>query len=995
MDQRPNFYQLLGLAPSVDDWPTIERAILEQKAKWNKEANQGHLAARRKAELYQSMLGDIRSVMSDAQARRAEAEDCERRIAQDRAAKGQELQRSIDVLKADGSYTLEAVAKIVKSLGGLFSETEVLSAIDAAGVQPMGRGGSEPPLEKTDAVTMASARTNLDLLGLTDLYALLELQPVSSPQLLRDRADELNRDLLRRGRKDVESNARKELAGVCLDVFKTPAGKEKYDNALADEAMLRLREQIELAGRDGFLSQDEQGALVKQGQSLGVSADRARRFLVEYAKKRKWNLQRAAKPSADDARWCGYCSTLNKPTDERCAKCGEALVQPCPKCMAPNPTERAACQRCGCCIGDAPVVKALLRQGTANAQQGDFAAALAAFDRALVYWPGWEPAQQARREAVSRRDERETRFREIEALIRQRKLVAARSALERAARDGGAVGAEALRKQVDAGLAAAESSIEEGDRERGAGRLEQAFEKYERALLASDDLEAARRGLAACPPAAPSKLSVEAMRDGFRLSWMAVSARGTVSYRVLRKVGGVPRHAEDGTLVAELATTRLDDSCRDVAGACHYAVYCCRSGITSREAASSGPHLLLSNAVVTDSRGGDGRAALRWIAPPGCSRVEVWREAGAAPAERGRGRELRPNGNELDDSGLSNGTLYGYLLVAVFPDPERAGAERFAPGVKVTLTSAPPPPTVTDLRCVRDGRRVNLTWTAPSGASVQIRQSGRVPEVAVGTTLSLEALEPLGHSISVHAPGSASVELERPGLVVFVPVTLGPGCAVVGQPVVVTTIEDVSELTTQSHGQTILLRWCWPAGTDEVLVCYSNQAYPAAPDEAAGFRVRVTRAAYERSKGWEVRAAQPARHFFCVFACVGGAHSSGVRALETMGQTSVVRYRVVTKKAGLLRRTIAEAWLELQSDDAAALPALVVVGKARSQPLSPADGTLITTVAGVDFARGAARIPVPAGQLQPDTYLKLFFQDGRRASEIRLMPGNDAELRVG
>jgi hypothetical protein len=1003
MPERENFYILLGLDPDVTDAAVIKAHIEDGKRRWREDQSKG-IAARRKAKFNLDQLPDIERVMNDPAARREEAEDARRRLHAQRQARVPALDSAIDVMRAGGTTcTRERFAPLLKEFGQSFSETEIVERMRAAGVafdESTKKPAATAEKPKLDPVRMAGLRPKLELLKVKNLYEFLELKPVSSARALYDRADEILKEILRIGLTDVESSARKDLCGECIALFKSDDDKQKYDNALVTEPMEGLRPSIEMAGAtDLFLSVEEQDVLVKQARELGVTADAARGWIEEYARKRKWGVQPAASLPAEALRQCGYCSTLEKDARaQNCRRCGEPLVVACPRCDTKMPTTHAACTSCGYRVGDAPLVKALLREGERLALGSEFGPSLAALDRALLYWPGWEPALAARKNAEARRAARDKAMSDIDALVRARELVAARAAIERLRQTHGATGADALEGRIASGLARAEAIEQEAEQLRGAGRTEEAMARFEQAVEECADLPRARAALHASPPPPPTALRADALRDGFRLQWQAAAGRSRLRYRVVRKARERPRHRDDGVVLGDVGDRELHDLDAPVGTPLYYAVFAVRGDVCSTESAAAGPLLLLADVGDLQAVAGDNEITVRWQRPPGCARVEVWRNAGAAPVRRGEGVQLPAGETGIQDAGVRNGEHYGYRVVTVYDDPGRRGSELFSAGVALAVTPGAPPPAVLDLRTERSGSRLTLAWTPPAGAAVQIRRAAHPPDVPAGSVVPLSALDRFGTLVDAQGRGRAEWTVDVQGQLVFVPITVGTANAVVGQPVVIVTIDDVTNVRTKINGRDILLSWDWPPGADDVAVCYRNDQYPVAPDETGATCARATRAAYRRNDGFEIRAAQPARHFFTLFvrASAGAIYSAGARVFESMGQGTIVRYRAGVKKSGIFGRSVDAAWVELQCDEPlASLPAVIVLGKDGRQPLSPGDGALLAEEPDLHFADGRARIEIPKERATRSTYVKVFFKDGRHAREIRLQPASSELLRLG
>jgi actin-like ATPase involved in cell morphogenesis len=294
--QRPNYFLLLNLSPSVEDWPVIEGQILKKKRKWSKDRAMGNPAIRRKAEQYLSLVKDIEEGLKNPEWRRKEARDAERLIEEERSVRLKELDEIVQVLEAIGYCRPENIVEIHKQLEQVVSKTEIEDRIRKAGVllaQDSWSADGQKAKEFIDPVTAASIKRNLDHLNIASLYAFLDRSPQASPKSLYERAHEINKEILNIGKTDANASASKELCGICLHLFRDEKEKERYDNTLAVEAMNQLAAQIEIAGQDKFISLAEMNVLVQQAKDRGVDTNDARAYIEAYARKRKWLIQRS------------------------------------------------------------------------------------------------------------------------------------------------------------------------------------------------------------------------------------------------------------------------------------------------------------------------------------------------------------------------------------------------------------------------------------------------------------------------------------------------------------------------------------------------------------------------------------------------------------------------------------------------------------------------------------------------------------------------------
>ena len=72
-----------------------------------------------------------------------------------------------------------------------------------------------------------------------------------------------------------------------------------------------LKNQLEQAGSDSFLTREEMDLLIQQARKRGVSAEDARAYIEDYAANRKWGMQReASELPSESLKLCGACGAL-------------------------------------------------------------------------------------------------------------------------------------------------------------------------------------------------------------------------------------------------------------------------------------------------------------------------------------------------------------------------------------------------------------------------------------------------------------------------------------------------------------------------------------------------------------------------------------------------------------------------------------------------------------------------------------------------------------
>lgn len=992
-----NFYILLQLDPSINDWGVIEAKITNMQRRWSMQKNQGLPKARRSAERNLKLVGEMKTKLRDATTRKRIGAEAKKEL---RATKSKQFAHLDSLIQLHKKATINAdgLKALVRHAGGGMTEADVIAHLKKRGITVEAKGSAKARPEarsKIDGATAASIRDALKHVGKESLYDFLELNARTSPKILSETADQIYKDLQRVGKTDASTTARQELAGHAKAVFRDADGKKKYDNTFAEEAMEDLRAHIEFAGTDKYLSLGEVSHIVGIARKKGVNAKVATDFIQDIAEKRKWVIQSKETGPTVELRLCGYCNTLaRKENDKLCHECGKALVQPCPQCKTPTPTQDECCSGCGCSTGDAPIVDTLLRMGKDALAHGDIKEALSNFECALLIWPGWSEAEACKKAAISKKIAHDSALDALNGLIKKRQLEESQGALDAIIREHGEAGVTRMRQQIDAGIRKAQSYHAEAEKLRKRGKSEEAVAKDAEALEACADFRPAQLALASAPPPSPTDLDVAFVGASARLKWVPVRASGIVTYRVQRKVGGAPTSPNDGATLAETQAPTCQDTEAPSGVPFYYSVYAMRGGVNSRAAAEHGPNIHLVPVTDVVAEPGDGQVTIRWKNPAHCVDVTVWRRSGRDGAVTDKGVRITASGGSVVDQRLKNGQAYTYQIVARFEDPRGGQAPINAPAASVEVVPVAAPFPVTDLRAEHTERTVTLHWTTPPSGSVQLRVSRDAPALPVGAVLNVKDLDRIGQPIPVSGPSSAQATLDQQGRVFYCPLTVVAQSAVLGDSVAVTALDDISDLTTRRQGKSIYLRWHWPRGANEVFITWRHDRFPRSHEEQVDGARRLTRAEYDRTGQFLISQAIEKRHYFRIFVkdTDYDFYSAGMKALEAGGLETQIRYRVSTTKS-LFRRSVTEIWIELSTEVAVSeIPAVLAVLRDDLPPLSPDDGRIIARKPNVSFADGQGRIELPANATRG--YVKLFFQNARNARQFRLMPAAKNNLRI-
>lgn len=998
MSERENYYIVLELDPTVSDPTRIQAQIAKKQAQWGNDAATGIARKARKADLYLDRLDDIRRVMTDPQARAAEAAAARHILVRAHKGKGEELVKAIELLCAKSHYTSAELKRLVAQFKDAFPAQEIEQRLSrrCPCQDQQARRRSPRRLRPLEDTIKRNIETNLQIVGASNLYDLLGAGPQTPARTLREQAQVLNQEILKIGQSTPQANARKALCGLALDLFENEERKQRYDDTLALSAMDGLRPNLDLAGAGKVIKQATLEALVEQAIRARIDKDIALDYIEQYAEKRGWHIATDEPLPVETRPVCGVCGSLADTQEQRhCVGCGHPLENPCPRCGTNTPTSNRACSHCGALTGDASLILGWVRQGEKQMAEGDMAGAIAQFERALAHWPDWGPAKDARRRAQERHEARESALADIQAQIRSGTLFAARDALKAFERIQGKTGVEDLSERLERGISDAEQACQAAQIAKRDGRLDEAFDHYSEALSHAADHPEAKVELERIPPPAPQRLEVRRIPAGFRLSWPAVRARGEIRYRIIGKAGGTPRHPEDGRRIAELDATILDDNSVEIGVPWHYCLYTLRKDVASKTGADSGPHLRTAEVGALTTRPSSGEVVLTWTPPPHCRRILVRRKAGTPPISIQDGEEIPATNHSAHDSGLVNGKGYGYRIAVQFDDPEHPGQTKTTKGITVMVEPVEPPPAIEDLSCRRDGAMVSLSWSPPSGTVVQIRKGRKPPSFKSGQRIDLQQTEQLGEAIAIHGPGSTQIRLEGQGLFYFIPLSVRGRLAVVGKTATLTSIDDIIGLKARTAGRNIVLTWTWPVDLQEVRILYRQDLFPQGPHDPTAVAKSVTRAQYERNGCWQLRNSETKPHFFRVYAKAPNtdAYSPGVGAQVLFGKLPTVRCRVRIER-NLLGR-IKGIRMVLSSQDVRSLEGISLVVANGHVPLGIDGGRLALTCDRIELKGGEANIGIPPHFWGKNRFANVFFRNPADAASIRLMPGGTDAMRLG
>lgn len=308
-DERPNFFALLDLDPSLDDWERIESALETKRQRWNQARTQHTGRKRAEAEANLALMDEIRRVLRDPVLRRREAEARRQQIAEARDEALAELDRRIGSLRSLGGCSPQQLDKLVGQFAGRLERAEIEQRLRDAGVPVGDVGTASAPFAARAFLTdseLDEIEHALATLREPDLYAFLGSPRDARPEELAARAEQRYKQSL--GHVDEQATAVQKLAGIAQTLFRRSDGKERYDASAATTAMRRLHGDIDLMADGGELRYEAFEMLARTAADHGVDEDLARSYVGWYAERKGWRI---AEPSQQEPSQ-GFASVMRK-----------------------------------------------------------------------------------------------------------------------------------------------------------------------------------------------------------------------------------------------------------------------------------------------------------------------------------------------------------------------------------------------------------------------------------------------------------------------------------------------------------------------------------------------------------------------------------------------------------------------------------------------------------------------------------------------------------
>ena len=513
----------------------------------------------------------------------------------------------------------------------------------------------------------------------------------------------------------------------------------------------------------------------------------------------------------------------------------------------------------------------------------------------------------------------------------------------------------------------------------------------EEILSISSDCEGARTVLDRIPPIPPTELKTRIEANSIELTWKKTLSKSFTGYCVVRKVGGIPTSVQDGErLIEHTADTHFSDTKAEMGVIYGYGVWTLRDKLASKKGCFSELVQTIGDIKSVNVKPDDKSLSLSWTQPGKLLGVVITRwESGLSKPQKTIFRQLG-NKSTFVDANLNNGTLYNYIIQAIYRDLD--GHEILSKGVQVTGMPYPAPKPVNDLRAgIRKGLLV-FNWTPPEYGDFYIfysNDSSRIESGHIEERSLAELTKMYGPPIplSIVRTGIATSSISKTGILNFLPVTLINGNAAYGRGATVTVIQDVSKLRLRITSE-ILLKWNWPENVYEVKILWRRDTVPISPnDPKAEFkRVRRSRGDSRNTVGNTAFRKSCKNGYFMIYAYIPESkkYSQGV---SVFAERTTLRYDFhIEGDYGVfdVQRTSING----------KIPEMMVRRSSDHIPFNRNDGEWMMTTEPSDGKKQTIRIPLEGIELDEDQYVALFINDEDKETFYAIDAPPMSELRL-
>lgn len=893
MAEERNYYEILELPLEPLERQTAKAlAQIDLKEKeWNKKINAlGNKGIIFKS--YRAQTADMRQAFSQPATLAAQGDEALKRACE---AKKQHLAKAANGKREVQQAIFIAICRKAPAL----SEQRVSQLAREMGlnVSASGGGGSNLPVPKKPAPPPGLALPNtaqlsdldccLPVLKVKTLYEALGCTPASSLNAIQQKLQAcMDRCRRMTDKTKPEASAWNTICTVAKPFFADEAHKKGFDYAWSDYLVRQklTSDMVEYLVVDKTVSYDHYRSLVKSAREMGMSEEEAEWFVYDEC----CNRRKAPMPAPPEG-------TKPEPKQEQCPHC-YALNAPgskrCSSCLnwlvvtCPMCKKEARAGQAVCSCGFALCNMPLATRSITEAQReiaiGMLTEAALHVADALLYWPDNQEALALRDLLKKKRQEEEKRL--FQSVLNRLKAPAA--------------------GQVKA---------------TPSGHLAISWQ--------------------------PASYNGKAIPPGASFA-DASGTQHNVTYRLVRKEGGIPASENDGIFMDAGAANSYEDVTVLPGVVYGYSVFAGAESALMAMGCPCGKGLVAATPSHFAIAPGNNSLSLSWTPEKNVDEIILVRKRGGIPTALTDGVRLSPaaDAGAYFDNGLDNDCSYGYLLAFAYSDGQ--GGRVVSPCARIQGFPAAPPPAMLSASWSVNlkGSEVTVTWSGHRMEDVRWLISKEV--IAPGGTLISTADSRLAAATPFprcdNGFGKAVCAHSFAGMRYVTPIVCRKNVAMVCEPKTIVSCADIANLRVQRDQQDLYLIFDWPDGCDEIVVAHDARQFPKTPDAAN--RTSCTRQAFSYEKSIGFKGVGNATMYFSVFARYKGGGKEYYSAPSTICSVGAatrrsIRYKLIGKKKGILFG--AKEWKVEVTTDGDTLPALQLRAKRGGMPINRSDGMQI------------------------------------------------------
>ena len=735
---------------------------------------------------------------------------------QERKEREKALRDKGKMIVTGGVISQPQLDQLAAAYKGIFTPDEILRIIGARVQGKRQFKWSPPPgydaISEISPTIMGNINRDLEKVKKASLYDVLSLPSSATTADIRAA---IEREYNAASMMSVSNPLKVPLTNIighCKSLLLEPAQRRSYDKTVGNAAFAPVRDAIAaIATGTRVIDGNQLASMLHTCTTGGMSRDEALYKIYHEADSRGITVIESTGGTGSTAtNGCRYCGAVT--ADKRatsCASCGMPLAVTCPKCgrVSSNPAENY-CPTAGCNfhLGGMSAARDYLKQARQALATGDLTGANASLQLAVDAWPGMAGLKDVKRDIDRLKGDANKVKADIAELVKNKKYYAAMALLPRL---GGADAA--LEREVRDKVAAADAIVARATAERDVNRR---IDLYIQAVQIASDCSAATAGLASTPLQPPQALTATVTGSLIKVSWAPFSS-ANMRVTVLRKAGGPPTSATDGTIVArDVNADSVTDTTAESGEAYFYGAYVVLPQPTNGQAktrpyteggrksplAVTGAPVLVTADIDPSQNVLTVTATSITVAcklPKGAKGLEITPADGGAPQ--------RSRGATFTLSGLTTDRTYKYRIATIYIDA--TGREHRSAGVSVSLTPTSPPDPV-ELRLSDSPTSARLQWTAPAaGQTVLIFWSQGEPFAQHrGDSISPNAMSQARLAVN---GTSCTVNKDFNGVRYFLPVTVKGAIGVAGDQVEVRSLIKPEGVTVSRSAGTLDVSWQW------------------------------------------------------------------------------------------------------------------------------------------------------------------------------------------